>query len=1112
MNTSYQISMEKLRIRTVLQLVVVVIGFLLLCLLCITAIQRRVSIDAVYITNTTDSSVTLLFTQSLPHPISVRVVGLDRISYEIDWADTNDLQGNIAWLSDLFSQGNHVKTVTLSNLIDDHQYQVNLSWGPFNVYSRTVDVHTARTPSSIAVPSPIYGKINTDRPTTAAVIAKRVSTEGVESAFTSSILTEQGTYLVDTSLLQQKDSLEQFKTDHEDTIEMIILYSDDRTGEIYEEKVSVDYLEATPLGDITLRYQHLILSTYDEKLSLINFPQDPGSDDENKIHNLNSTENTRLSSQRLLMSSIFARTTGEDGTGTDKDNPFTQGGGGTYICELGETEDREESDGTVYRRECIVDSRLNLVWSSWWKVQDQNADPSMGEDECSIGQPDRERVEPSQKCISSCERSAVTGLNYWGVWECSPTKEAYIECELGDVEEKIEGSNQCTRECISVGVDKIWSEWRCNGKGDCVEGEVKSSQSVSALNHPQLCTQTCIMVGSDLGHQYWVWGEEECVDIESPLSSCADRTTQLSCSITDGCVWNGRCIAEGQDNDNLQNTGGGNQSVCLGSPPGYYCESDTIVACGDNNTSTVYQRCEGGCIQTTHNSAVCADVNIVSGDFTGGSWDEFLSNYDTSDVNNVIVDATNYIPKYGNYPYCVLNDGHLRYISQGSSVPGSDESQISHKNGYNAIDIVCTVGEPLSNMFEVVGNSCSASCLQGLGCAVSYSVTSQDGSISTVRSSHTNASYEDDPSSCNPDECTSEKMCSDKGLVCGQTGTIGAHLDFSVGGDSIGHPCDYIIGGCFECNNPPQPIGIASEPESSTGSFLKLLRQKVYSLVGLINPRVELQGDVVAAEETIEDDAQPEKYEPGVYVIQAGNVTTKTVVIINETYPYLFYDYDKDGIQDEDEPPLTFSEANAIKLDLEKTASTILEYNFSKGFNFISIPLLLQQSDTPTTNIKTASDLIKELVYQGVEVVEVAVYRGGFRIYKENVNKEGLVVGYGEDFDLIPGEGIIIKVLNDRKAYLYGRKPLSALPIDLVTSWNLVGLYKGEGVEWSSTDVLTDINDAGIVSDLMSEYKNGRYNSYVVEDGSEYGFPFDIDEKKAYWVRVRDDPGVYEPE
>lgn len=206
---------------------------------------------------------------------------------------------------------------------------------------------------------------------------------------------------------------------------------------------------------------------------------------------------------------------------------------------------------------------------------------------------------------------------------------------------------------------------------------------------------------------------------------------------------------------------------------------------------------------------------------------------------------------------------------------------------------------------------------------------------------------------------------------------------------------------------------------------------------------MELQGDVVAAEETIEDDAQPEKYEPGVYVIQAGNVTTKTVVIINETYPYLFYDYDKDGIQDEDEPPLTFSEANAIKLDLEKTASTILEYNFSKGFNFISIPLLLQQSDTPTTNIKTASDLIKELVYQGVEVVEVAVYRGGFRIYKENVNKEGLVVGYGEDFDLIPGEGIIIKVLNDRKAYLYGRKPLSALPIDLVTSWNLVGLYKG---------------------------------------------------------------------
>ncbi len=254
---------------------------------------------------------------------------------------------------------------------------------------------------------------------------------------------------------------------------------------------------------------------------------------------------------------------------------------------------------------------------------------------------------------------------------------------------------------------------------------------------------------------------------------------------------------------------------------------------------------------------------------------------------------------------------------------------------------------------------------------------------------------------------------------------------------------------------------------------------------------------------------------PGIYSFDYNN---ESYIFEVTEYEYLeaggefslYIDVNKDGIIDDTDINVTNS-AKEIELTAIKKG---FNYSLQEGFNFVSFPFIFTDDD-----IKTASDLLTYLNNK---------YNDSFySISKYDSGKWVMVGGNGgtydqNDFQLIPGQGYVLKTRWDVDITLYGNEvtydsSTDSAPIYLSSGWNLVGLYGTSVKSYTAESILKDITnyeDINFTAVNVSRWVESRALYEALQrdtDGTVYGLDFPIELKKSYFIKVTEGEGNWEP-
>ncbi len=236
------------------------------------------------------------------------------------------------------------------------------------------------------------------------------------------------------------------------------------------------------------------------------------------------------------------------------------------------------------------------------------------------------------------------------------------------------------------------------------------------------------------------------------------------------------------------------------------------------------------------------------------------------------------------------------------------------------------------------------------------------------------------------------------------------------------------------------------------------------------------------------------------------------------TDPYgnkkVFIDKGLDGKYDEGTDILVSDLASIVQIEPIELRYT---YVLKQGFNFVSFPFLVSNQE-----YRTAAGLLKRLndVYEDT-IYSIAKYDGSWKVVGQNEELYS-----ANDFQLLPGQGYVIKAKDDVTIDIWG-KPIKYdndspnAPVALFKGWNLVGLY-GTGIkQYTAKTLLEDINKYEKVdfsADNVSKWDNElqRYEGFQISDKNgvptEYGFDYLINLLNSYFVRVQDGEGNWQPE
>lgn len=217
----------------------------------------------------------------------------------------------------------------------------------------------------------------------------------------------------------------------------------------------------------------------------------------------------------------------------------------------------------------------------------------------------------------------------------------------------------------------------------------------------------------------------------------------------------------------------------------------------------------------------------------------------------------------------------------------------------------------------------------------------------------------------------------------------------------------------------------------------------------------------------------------------------------------IFVDENKNKVQDYEEE--RYSIANTL-VSIERVSSSV-EYNLTTGWQLISIPLEID-------NFK-ASDLLDEIVNHGGYATTVAKYQDGrWNIYKIR----GGDTFSDEDFEIKPGEGYMVRIINPVLLTLAGFSPKVSSEFDLSIGWNLVGFNpgvseNGENVwqnedpnnddTWTADEILKVMQINGIEATTITEWDHGKYNNYILEKNLSFGFDYDLSPLKGYFILIK---------
>ena len=133
-------------------------------------------------------------------------------------------------------------------------------------------------------------------------------------------------------------------------------------------------------------------------------------------------------------------------------------------------------------------------------------------------------------------------------------------------------------------------------------------------------------------------------------------------------------------------------------------------------------------------------------------------------------------------------------------------------------------------------------------------------------------------------------------------------------------------------------------------------------------------------------------------------------------------------------------------------------------------------------------------------------------MYSERVDNDGNIVPFGDDFNLLPGEGYFVKSLVSSNFILAGKKVDGALPIMVDAGWNLVGIYNSNKDSFTGFEVLRQAKEQGVEAKVISKWESGNYMNLVNANGMEYGIDYKVFPEKGYWIQNEGAKGKYTPQ
>jgi hypothetical protein len=258
--------------------------------------------------------------------------------------------------------------------------------------------------------------------------------------------------------------------------------------------------------------------------------------------------------------------------------------------------------------------------------------------------------------------------------------------------------------------------------------------------------------------------------------------------------------------------------------------------------------------------------------------------------------------------------------------------------------------------------------------------------------------------------------------------------------------------------------------------------------------------------------------EPGIYTLKDGEetyvFTIKTQDVKDGKGDMIVYiDSNENGIQDDGEKTLSdFS--SSVKINAVKKLYT---YNLKEGFNFISLPFLVNDEIA-----RTAAGLLTLINAEYHDsVYSIAKYDGTWKIVGQNVQQYD-----NNDFQLIPGEGYIVKANKDISIQIAGRpidfeSSTDNAPITFYPGWNLIGVYGSNAQPYTAKSLIQSINryePVDFTADNVSRWESDmqRYDGLQLtkENGMEleYGFDFPINTLQSYFVRILQGKGNWQPD
>ncbi len=238
----------------------------------------------------------------------------------------------------------------------------------------------------------------------------------------------------------------------------------------------------------------------------------------------------------------------------------------------------------------------------------------------------------------------------------------------------------------------------------------------------------------------------------------------------------------------------------------------------------------------------------------------------------------------------------------------------------------------------------------------------------------------------------------------------------------------------------------------------------------------------------------------GIYTVSGTGIVQSTVLIANDNTTVKFFnDLNSDGIKQDSE---AYIDTASFEVKLNKTTD-ISPFTLINGWNLIAL-------DSVSTDYSTAFKLISQINQQGGTATHAAVYaNGSWEIFSVRLDDAGTLQKYGNDFNLVPGEGIFIKTSSASAFNLTGQKFADSVPVNLSNGWNLVSVQSGS--KYTAASFLSKCTAAQLKCDTVSRYESARYESLVNSNGTNFGNDFNLIGRSGYFVRMSEGSGQLKP-